>query len=572
MEKRGSLAWRAMGRTMSSTSSAVNPAAAWRRRRSPGSQGPAPAVRATSRAGRRLGGCARVRRGVAGDVERLRVEGATLLAQPETVGAAGRDGGLDDVVAQQPPVLEVDGDHLAGAQAALLEDVLAGQVHRAGLGGEREQAGAGARVAGRAQAVAVHAGAGVAAVGEGDERRPVPGLLQAGVVLVELGDPRVAAGARVLVGGRQGHHQRLERAAAAAHQQLDELVQGAGVAAVAVDHGQQVGDARAPHRSRQLRLPGAHPREVAEQRVDLAVVRQQAHGLGEAPLGRRVGAEAAVQHGVGAHERGVLQVRIELGQHRGGDHALVDHRPRRQRADVEVVQAPDDGLAEERLADGPAGQEQGALELVAGQDGRLGDDLLHVRVTLAHARGQRLGAQRHGAPADHHQALVAERLGDQLPGQVALALLPRQEHHADRGRERPRLGDALLGEPRLEHAPGDRRQDAGAVRGFAVGADPAAMLHRGERAEGELDHFAVRLARHARDQPDAAGGVVAPGGARERGRQAGGHEVIGVRCGQTVLATGGVMDILDHARPLSDLPRPPGPVRIYASIRRHPPP
>ena len=37
-------------------------------------------------------------------------------------------------------------------------------------------------------------------------------------------------------------------------------------------------------------------------------------------------------------------------------------------------------------------------------------------------------------------------------------------------------------------------------------------------AEGELDHFAVRLARHARDQSDAAGGVVAPRGARERGR------------------------------------------------------
>ena len=30
--------------------------------------------------------------------------------------------------------------------------------------------------------------------------------------------------------------------------------------------------------------------------------------------------------------------------------------------------------------------------------------------------------------------------------------------------------------------PGDRRQHAGAVRGFAVGADPAAMLHRGASA------------------------------------------------------------------------------------------
>ena len=351
MEKRGSLAWRAMGRTMSSTSSAVKPAAAWRRSRSPGSQGPATgeATAAPEAAGQRRS------RVLAGDVERLRRQAAALREQPGAVRAAGRDGGLDDVVAQQPPVLEVDGDHLAGPEPALLDDLLARQVHGAGLGGEREQAGAGARVARRAQAVAVDAGAEVAAVGEGDERRPVPRLLHAGVVVVEVGDPRVGAGRLVLVGGRHGHHQRLERAAAAAHQQLDQLVERAGVAAVAVHHGQQLGDARAPYGSRQLRLPGAHPRQVAQQRVDLAVVRQQPHRLGEAPLGRRVGTEAAVQDGVRADEGRVLEVGIELRQHLRRDHALVDDGPRGERADVEVVQPADDGLADERLADGPAG-------------------------------------------------------------------------------------------------------------------------------------------------------------------------------------------------------------------------
>ena len=103
----------------------------------------------------------------------------------------------------------------------------------------------------------------------------------------------------------------------------------------------------------------------------------------------------------------------------------------------------------------------------------------------------------------------SERLGHQFPGQVALARLPRQEDHADRGRERPRLGDALLGEPRLEHAPGDRGEDAGAVRGFAVGADAAAVLHRGQRTEGEVDDLPAGLARDLRDEPDAAGAVLA---------------------------------------------------------------
>ena len=414
-------------------------------------------------------------------------------------------------------MLEVDGDHLAGAEPALLDDLLARQVHGAGLGGEREQAGAGARVARRAQAVAVDAGAEVAAVGEGDQRRPVPGLLHAGVVVVEVGHARVAAGRLALIRGRHRHHQRLERAAAAAHEQLHQLVQRAGVAAAAVHGGQQLGDARAPHRSRQLRLPGAHPRQVAEEGVDLAVVGQQPHRLREAPLGRRVGAEAAVQDRIRADERRVLQVRIELGQHRRRDHALVDDGPRRERADVEVVQPADDGLADERPADGPAGQEQGALQLVPGEHRRGGDDLLHVRVALAHAGRQRLRAQGHGPPADHDEALLSERLRDQLAGEVALARLPRQEDHADRGRERPRLRDALLGEPRLEHAPGDRGEDAGAVRGFAVGADAAAMLHRRQRPEGELDHLTAGLARDPRHQADAAGAVVAPGvGARRR--------------------------------------------------------
>ncbi len=304
---------------------------------------------------------------LAGDLERLRRQGAALREQPGAVRATGRDGGLDDVVAHQPPVLEVDGDHLAGAEPALLDDLLARQVHGAGLGGEREQAGAGERVARRAQAVAVDAGAEVAAVGEGDQRRPVPGLLHAGVEVVEVGDARVGAGRLVLVRRRHRHHQRLERAAAAAHEQLDQLVQGAGVAAVAVHGGQQLGDSRAPHRSRQLRLPGAHPRQVAEQGVDLAVVGQQPHRLREAPLGRRVGAEAAVQDRIRADERRVPQVRIELGQHLRRHHALVDDGPRRERADVEVVQAADDGLAAERPADGPAGQEQGALQLVPGE-------------------------------------------------------------------------------------------------------------------------------------------------------------------------------------------------------------
>ncbi len=207
-----------------------------------------------------------------------------------------------------------------------------------------------------------------------------------------------------------------------------------------------------------------------------------------------------------------------------------------------------------------------------------------MRVVLAHAGRQRLRAQRHRSPADHDEAFLPERLCDQLAGEVALARLPRQEDHADRGRERPRLGDALLGEPRFEHAPGDRREDAGAVRGFAVGADPAAMLHRGQRPEGELDHLTAGLARDPRHQADAAGAVVAPGaahrvrtpgvGARRRVHHGtrevsatgpvdrGTREVHRIGLIQVVLPGGNAEDIVDESEALRDLNPATGPVRI----------
>ena len=52
--------------------------------------------------------------------------------------------------------------------------------------------------------------------------------------------------------------------------------------------------------------PRPHPVDVAEQRVDLAVVAKHAHGLREGPLGHRVRAEAPVVY---AELRAVALVR-----------------------------------------------------------------------------------------------------------------------------------------------------------------------------------------------------------------------------------------------------------------------
>ena len=81
-------------------------------------------------------------------------------------------------------------------------------------------------------------------------------------------------------------------------------------------------------------LAGAHPVDVAGQRVDLAVVRDVAVGVGQRPRRERVRAEALV------HERERrLDVGIgQIGKHRldliGRQHALVDERVAGEADDV----------------------------------------------------------------------------------------------------------------------------------------------------------------------------------------------------------------------------------------------
>ena len=156
------------------------------------------------------------------------------------------------------------------------------------------------------------------------------------------------------------------------------------------------------------------------------------------------------------------------------------------------------------------------------------------------ARGQRLGAHRHLAPADDHEALVAQRLVEELAREAALAGLAGQEDHPDGRREGPRLGDALLREPRLEHVPGDRREDAGAVAGLAVGADAAAVLEPGEGLERQLDDGPARIAGRGGDEADAAGGVLLRAGG---GTADGQHRA---RCVQGVLNSASGWDIVDY--------------------------
>ncbi len=219
-------------------------------------------------------------------------------------------------------------------QALLQQDVFGRDVEHADFGRHDDEIVLRHVVARRTQAVAIEHRADHAAVGERDRRRSVPRLHQRGVELVErldLGRHRLVARPRL----RNHHQDRVGQRSAGHHQQLEHVVERRRVAAAFADDRQDLLQIVAEQRRAQQPFARAHPVDVAAQRVDLAVVRDVAVGVGERPRRERVRAEALV------HERERrLHVRVgQVGERRRDlirrQHALVDQRVRRQADDVE---------------------------------------------------------------------------------------------------------------------------------------------------------------------------------------------------------------------------------------------
>src|SRR2546425_13203838 len=81
------------------------------------------------------------------------------------------------------------------------------------------------------------------------------------------------------------------------HEELEDVAQRGRVRQPLAGHGQHLPEVVAEEVRAAERLTGAHPVDVAAERVDLAVVRDVAVGVRERPGGERVGAESLV------HER-----------------------------------------------------------------------------------------------------------------------------------------------------------------------------------------------------------------------------------------------------------------------------
>ncbi len=183
-----------------------------------------------------------------------------------------------------------------GMQPLLEHDVFGRNVEHADFRRHDDQVVLGDVVARRTQAVAIEHRADHRAVGERDRRRAVPRLHQRRVVLVER---LQLLRHRLVVLPRLGdHHQDRVRQRSPGHdEELEHVVEGRRVAAAFADDRQDLLQVVAEQARLEQPFARAHPVDVAGERVDLAVVRDEAVRMRERPRRERVGAEPLV------HER-----------------------------------------------------------------------------------------------------------------------------------------------------------------------------------------------------------------------------------------------------------------------------
>ncbi len=423
---------------------------------------------------------------------------------PLSIGLRRRERALQLVVVDDPALLQVDQQHLARLQPPLPDDLSLRDVEHADFGCHDHVVVVGDDVARRTKAVAVERRADLATVGERHRSRAVPRLHQRGVVFVEraaiLVHQRIA-GPRL----RDHQHHRVRERIAAHHEQLDRVVERRRVRLPVVDQRPDLVEIVLENARRDAVLARADPVDVAAQRIDLAVVADEAERVREVPRGERVRREALVNHRERRHHRLVAKVHVVLADLMREQHSLVDQRARRHRRHVELL-----AVAKlqrlDRVAGFLADDVELALERVLvhvvgpARDEHLPDHGLH----FLRAHRQPGVVRRHVAPAEQHLSFARDRALDLLLARHPRRRLLRQEHHADAvltdGGQRQSLAAADATKERV----GNLDQDARAVALQRVGAGGAAVGEVAQDREALRDDRVALLALDVRDEAEPA--------------------------------------------------------------------
>mmetsp|Transcript_33276 Transcript_33276/g.99006 ORF Transcript_33276/g.99006 Transcript_33276/m.99006 type:complete len:353 (-) Transcript_33276:817-1875(-) len=346
----------------------------------------------------------------------------------------GGDLRLDAEVVLELATDKVDIDHLTGAETSLLDDV--SLVHLGDDSGLRHHVHGsilGDRITSGTKAVTIEGGADGLSVGEDEEGGTIPRLKESSVEAVEVNDLRVVLEGRLVLIGRgdESHEGAGGTVAGDAHEledrievgrigpsQINERLQNVREV-LGVAHGHDVLGVLIVDQIIQGILPltlrnfetlgllaGADPVHIPEEGVDLAVVPDYAHGLGEGPAGIGVGREATVVD----HELGgvtlIGQVLVELGQDTRLDHALVHDGAGREGSNVCLTGGivPDESALLQFSAEPTADEVEGTLEaiplvvIIGEAFGGLDEELPHGGDSISGQGAQYRGINRHLPP------------------------------------------------------------------------------------------------------------------------------------------------------------------------------
>ena len=432
-------------------------------------------------------------RGQAG-IDQVRLQVFHAGAQPVAERRARGVDRVDVGIVQQAVLGQVHGQHLPGPQPALGDDARGRQVADAGFRGHQQHVVVGQRPARGPQAVAVQRAGRIAAVAHHQAGGAVPRLGVQRVVLVEGGQVLVD----VLVGLPGRRHQdahRRQQVQAAGQQHLQRVVQAFRIRAVLAHQRTQLGEVQV--RAGQDRRARQHPAAVGADGVDLAVVRQHAERLRQAPLRRGVGGEALVEH---HRARATAPGGSGRRTHRAGGRV----RPwpcRRWRARTATAGSSrrrrrpvrrGDGRAAGRARSRPRPCPSGAST-----------NTWRMRGMLATASGP----QGSGSTATSRQPATdrPQRPVGFLQGSAhGLPASPRPRRTP--GRRRTMAAGSMPSASRQRAQPVARAMDqhAAAVAADAVGVDRAAMRQARQRHEGVVDQLRAAASIHMDQQAESA--------------------------------------------------------------------
>ncbi len=404
---------------------------------------------------------------------------------------------------EQFAFFKVDRNHLTRAEAAFFNAGFLVDMNHTGFRTRNQKTIAGNCITQRTQTVTVRT-----------THQPFAAIRRKSSRAIPRFHNRVAIGIEVFIAVRRGslfrpgfrhHHGFYHRqVTTGTHHQLEHGIKGSGVRRARLDHRLEVINAVGIGIMCHACFVAFHPVDVTAQRVDFAVMGENTERLCQRPTREGVGRIALVIDAEVRNEAAVTQIRIEGIDVLGKEHALVDHRTARHRADVEIL----DRFGKHGFLDATTDRVKVDLELFfADIIAHADQDLLDFRAGLVGFFTDDRHIDRHLTPAKNAVTLLEDFGFNNRTATFLCRHVDTRQEDLTNSNQAVRsflVDDFKIG---LKEVLRDLKVDTRAITGFAVGINSTAVPDGLERLDPGFDDFATRLTVNRTDKTHAAVGV-----------------------------------------------------------------